>query len=167
MEIKAKNKMKNLLKILKRIRNICLVIMIFAQIALAKDSKFKVCDIQIDHFSKDEHVTITICDTLDLTRLKIDEENLLDYNIYLYVHPLNAEGWWRQNPSLATKYWTAQAYLGGIGQNSATHNEVFQIVAVISTETPPEKVNKLKLLKLVNNLHVETTVRSITVKRHR
>ncbi len=134
---------------------------------IIKESTFKVTPLQSEVYSKDEHVSVTISDILNLERLGITSSDLLDYNIYLYVHPLNADGWWRQNPATANTKWTAQAYLGGEGEFSAKDGEVFQVVAFLAKQhlRMPEKVNQLRILRDMDGVYIISEIRTMTVRR--
>jgi hypothetical protein len=136
-----------------------------SQGTVIKESTFKVTPLQAEVYSKDEHVSVTISDILNLEKLGLSSGDLLDYNIYLYVHPLNADGWWRQNPATANTKWTAQAYLGGIGQYSAIDGEVFEIAALLAGQTPPDRVANLGILREMTDIHLISEIRQMTVRR--
>ena len=83
--------------------------------------------------SKVEHFSITVKGKLNRAKSKIPTDvDLLEYEIRIFVHPVNGEGWFRQNPGEALENWTAQAYLGGEEQYSAKHGEHFQVLAVLT-----------------------------------
>jgi hypothetical protein len=133
--------------------------------SVVKKVEFNITPLHSEVYSKDEQVRATISDVLDIDKIGIASEDLLDYSIYLYVHPLNSDGWWRQNPVPPTTEWTAQAYLGGLGQYSAKDGEKFQIIAVLSKQPPPEKVKQIRLLREIENLYFISELRTMTVRR--
>jgi len=133
--------------------------------AVIKESTFKVTPLQAEVYSKDEHVRIKVSDILNLEELGISSADLLDYQIFLYVHPLNGGGWFRQNPVAASTKWTANAFLGGIGPHTATDGESFQVAAFMANQSLPGEVMEPRILRDMEGVHMISEIRTMTVRR--
>jgi hypothetical protein len=117
-------------------------------------------------FSKDEHFNIYVRGQLDSIKYNfLGKLNMVDYRIYIFVHPLNADGWWKQNKAEATNPWVAQAYLGGTGQYSAKNGEMFQIIAVITKEDLHDKYEtRQEIINLKNTFEI-SPVKIVLIRR--
>jgi len=107
---------------------------------------------------------------------------LLDYNIYLYVHPLDHRTYWeRQGQAPATVKWMAQANLNlGVRFIPINDGDGFQIIAVLVkqsssvtiseakkniSDTLPEKVRNLRELRKLEGVHFVSEIRTVIFKR--
>lgn len=112
------------------------------------------------------HFSITVKGVLDQSKYNLPKElKLLDYQIYILVHPLAADGWWRQNPATARKDWEAQAYLGGIGQHSAKDGERFEIVAVLAKGRLRDKYDRLQTVVKESDTFQISEVKTLITRR--
>lgn len=114
-----------------------------------------------------EHFSITVKGFLNKKKYRLPENiDLFDYQIYIFVHPLMADGWWRQNPATARVNWEAQAYLGGTGRYSAKHGERFEIIAVLSKGTLQNKYDRPKtILKEAGTFRISDVKTVVTNRR--
>lgn len=142
-----------------------------------KEIPFKVTPLLFEVHSKNEPVIVTINDTLEPEKLGM-QDDLLDYSIYLYVHPLDIGYWYRQNPASPQEKWTSQANLslywvneagGFLSRRTVRNGWGFEIIAVLIkqslSKTLPEIVFNLEDLIKVKGVHVVSEIRTAIVKR--
>jgi hypothetical protein len=145
-----------------------------------KEIPFKVTPLRFEVYSD----IFTICDTLNLENLNIAPGDLLDYNIYLYVHPLDHRTYWeRQGPAAASVKWMAQADLK-VGRRiiPIRDGNGFQIIAVLVrqslsvtddeakkniSDTLPGTVRNLGELRQLEGVHIISEVRTAIFRRHK
>jgi len=145
-----------------------------------KEKEFEASPQAFEVYAKNNPFIVTIHDTLDLDKLKISRNDLLNYNIYLYVHPLDVDYWYRQSPSIAEEKWTAQAnlslewssnniYSGYLSNREVKNGQGFQIIAVMMkqslSKTLPEIVQNLEDLTKVKGVHIVSGIRTTIVKK--
>jgi hypothetical protein len=117
-------------------------------------------------FSHQEHFSITVKGMIDREKYNLPKDlDWLAHQIHIFVHPLQAEDWWRQNRATARDSWVAQAYLGGAGQYSAKDNERFEIVAVLTKEALNEKYNDLQGILSEPNTYRISEIKTVVTRR--
>ena len=110
-------------------------------------------------YSTEKHVSITV-----RGRIENFSNELKKANIYVLVQPLKAEGIWIQKPRVpASERWKANAYLGGIGEDSAKNGDQFYIIAVATPQKLKYKYNTIQELPDNNNYISEPI--TLTVRR--
>ena len=117
-------------------------------------------------FSGAEHFSITARGTLDFEKYGLPQDlDLFDYEIYLLVHPMKADGWWSQNLATARHEWEAQAYLGGVKDDSAKDGERFEVMAVLASGRLADKYDKPRSFLKEAGVFRITEIKTVVARR--
>lgn len=118
-------------------------------------------------FSQQEHFSITVKGVIAPGKHGLPKDlDWLTYQIHIFVHPLPAEGWWRQNRATARNDWEAQAYLSGAGQYSAKEKERFEIVAILTKESLNDKYDSLQSIIAEPNTYQISEIKIVITRRN-
>jgi hypothetical protein len=82
---------------------------------------------------------------LNFDKYDLPSDIVLDnHKLYIFVHPLTTERWYRQPSATISRDWQAVVYLGGRGQHSAKEGERFEVVAFLTDVDLQREYNSIR-----------------------